>query len=92
MHFQVHLSCADITHFISASVALGRHFNVDILGRNFHTFFCQNFSQNDSLLFDPHNIDEKNQTLKVILATAVVDLVLYFNLYLATSYVAARRI
>ena len=73
------LSFADITYFVSASFALDRRFNATSKKENNTEgmFTHQKFPKIDLLPVDPYNIDEKNQALKLLLVTAVVDLVLY---------------
>ena len=54
-----------------------------------NTFSRQKFPKNNPLPFNPYDTDEKNQTLKLVLATAVVDLVLYLNLELGSALVSS---
>ena len=44
-----------------------------------HTFSHQNFPKNDPIPVEPYNIDEKNQALKLLLVTAIVNSVLYLG-------------
>ena len=53
---------------------------IHVLHSNVHTFSYQKFPKNDPLSLDPYNIDEQNQALKLLLVTAIVDLVLYLDL------------
>ena len=77
------LSCADITYFISASVAVDRLFNAaskkenNTKGMSIH-FLIKYFLKKPSPL--AHNTDEKNQAPKLLFVTAAVDLVLQLDL------------
>ena len=44
-------------------------------------FLVKSFLKATPSPLDPYNIDEKNQTLKLLLVTPVVDLVLYLDLW-----------
>ena len=74
------LSCADITYFISVSVALGRRFNAaskkenNTEGMSIH-FLIRSFP----IPVEPYNIDENNQALKLLLVTAIVNSVPYLD-------------
>ena len=78
------LSCADITYFISASVAVDRGFNAaskkenNTEGMSIY-FIIKCFLKNDSLSL-VHYTDEKNQVLELLSVTAAADLVLQLDL------------
>ena len=74
------LICADITYFISASVAVKRRFHAaskienNTEGMSIY-FFIKCFLKTSSSPL-AHNTDEKNQALKLVFVTAAVNLVL----------------
>ena len=78
------LSCADISYFISGSVAVDRRLNAASKKEN-NTEECPYIFPSDvSLKTTPsplaHNTDEKNQALKLLFVTAAVDLVVQLDL------------
>ena len=78
------LSCADITYFISALVAVDRRFNAaskkenntEVMSIHF-LITCFRKSTPSHLA---HNTDEKNQALELLFVTAAIDLVLQLDL------------
>ena len=79
------LSYADITYFISASVAVDRRFNAaskkenKTEGMSIHFLIKYFLKRTPSPL--AHYTDEKNQPLKLLFDTAAVDLVLQLDLW-----------
>ena len=78
------LSCADISYFISGTVAVDRRSNAGSKKDNntealsIH-FLIRSFLKTNPSTLD-HNTDEKNQDLIVLFATASVDLVAQLDL------------
>ena len=78
------LSCADISYFISGSVAVDRRSNAaskkenNTEGMSIH-FLIRCFLKNDPSPL-AHNTDEKNQALKVLFVSTAVNLMLQIDL------------
>ena len=78
------LSCANITYFISAPVAVAQRFNAASKKENKTEGMFTHFLIKYFLKKTPsplaYNTDEKNQALKLLFVTAAVDLVLQLDL------------
>ena len=79
------LSCDDITYFISASVAVDRHFNEASKKENILREYLYIFSSNIFEITTPpplaYNTDKNNQPLKLLFVTVAADLVLQLELW-----------
>ena len=80
MYYQVVLSCADISFFISGSVAIDQRLNAASKKENNTEGVLIRCFLKTILYPLAHNPDEKNQALKLLFVTAAVNLVVQLDL------------